>query len=196
MSDDPQEDPIKYKIFLLGDGSVGKSACIERFCSNNFTEENLSTIGCDRKVKKIPLENGKIALIELWDTAGQERYRSITKNMFKSADAICLVYSITDRKSFENVSNWINDIENQCSKDIPLLLCGNKIDLVDKRQVTIEEGQQLETKFKIKVYETSCKEDINIKEAFKALIKEIYQKKIDKPVGIIKKVVPKKKCWF
>lgn len=184
---------ITYKIFLLGDGDVGKTACIERFCSNHFRETTM-TIGCDKKIKKMPLENGKIASIEIWDTAGQERYRSLTKNMFKSADAILLVYSVIDRKSFENVSNWINDINNMSHKGIPIILCGNKIDLVDKRQVSVEEGEALQTKYNVKLYEVSCKQDINVKEAFKALVKEIYLTKIDKPIGVIKIIQPKKSC--
>lgn len=186
---------MTIKIFLLGDTKVGKTACIQRYCCSQFFDRNITTMGCDKMTKKVPLENGKIASVQIWDTAGQERYRAITRNMFKSADGIFLVYSVIEKDTFINVSNWMKDIKSQARKNIPIILCGNKIDLTAQRVVETAEGEKLAEKFGVKLFETSCKEDINIKEAFKALVKEISLIKKEKSTGGQSiNFQPKKKC--
>ena len=98
------EQPIKFKVLVLGDMSVGKTCFLIRFCDGKFAEGGLATIGIDFRNKYLMHNNKKIEL-ELWDTAGQERFRCITKNYFKGTDGIILIYDLTNRTTFTNVKN-------------------------------------------------------------------------------------------
>ena len=133
-------DMITYKVLVLGDSSVGKTAFIVRFCEEKFDSDNLSTIGVDIKTKFITRREKKINL-QIWDTAGQERFRSIAKNSYKGADGIILMYDITNLGTFKHIKNWITDIKSKTDKPLDklaLIIVGNKSDLEDNRQVNKE----------------------------------------------------------
>ena len=100
-----------YKILILGDSSVGKTCFLTRYADNTFQEAHMSTIGIDYKLKNVQTENGKVAKLQIWDTAGQDRFRSITKNYYKGANGIIVIFSVTDKKSFDNVKKWIHQIK-------------------------------------------------------------------------------------
>ena len=102
MSDKKQKE-LLYKILLLGDSSVGKTCFLMRYSDNTFQEIHMSTIGLDYKLKNVQLDDGKIVKIQIWDTAGQDRFRSITKNYYKGAHGIILIYDVTSRKTYENI---------------------------------------------------------------------------------------------
>ena len=115
-----------YKILLLGDSSVGKTCFLMRYTDNTFQDIHMSTIGLDYKLKNVQLEDGKMVKIQVWDTAGQDRFRSITKNYYKGAHGIILIYDVTENKSFENVKNWMNQIKEEVSNRVTIVLVGNK----------------------------------------------------------------------
>lgn len=92
---------------------------------------------------------------------------------------IMLVYDITNEKSFENIKNWIRNIEENASADVERMLLGNKCELEEKRQVSKERGEQLAVEYGIKFFETSAKASIRVEEAFFTLAKDI-KTKIDK----------------
>ena len=125
-------------------------------------------------LKLVTLENGKKARVQLWDTAGQERFRTIAKSYYKGAHGIILMYDVSNKKSFDNIRKWINQINEQASKQICVILIANKID-TDERIVTKEEGETLAKKFKLKFFESSAKEKINVDEAFDEIIKDISE---------------------
>lgn len=110
------------------------------------------------------------------DTAGQERFRTITTAYYRGAMGIMLVYDVTNDKSFENIKNWIRNIEENASADVEKMLLGNKCELTDKRQVTKERGEQLAIEYGIKFMETSAKSSINVEEAFYTLARDIKAK--------------------
>jgi len=110
------------------------------------------------------------------DTAGQERFRTITTAYYRGAMGIMLVYDVTNDKSFENIKNWIRNIEENASADVEKMLLGNKCELTDKRQVTKERGEQLAVEYGIKFMETSAKSSINVEEAFYTLARDIKAK--------------------
>lgn len=89
---------------------------------------------------------------------------------------IMLVYDVTNDKSFENIKNWIRNIEENASADVEKMLLGNKCELTDKRQVTKERGEQLAVEYGIKFMETSAKSSINVEEAFYTLARDIKAK--------------------
>ena len=129
------------KYIIIGNSSVGKSCITMRYIHESFAEEFTSTIGVEYGSKNITI-NGKIYKIQIWDTAGQENFRSITRAYYKNSICACIVYDITNRKSFEDVKLWLEDCKSQSPRNILLVLIGNKIDLEDKREVSFEEGEK------------------------------------------------------
>ena len=176
---------ITYKILILGDSSVGKTAFIVRFCEEKFEEGNLSTIGVDIKSKFLTRKDKKINL-QIWDTAGQERFRSIAKNSYKGADGIILMYDITNISTFKHIRNWISDIKGKTDKPLDklaLLIIGNKTDLENMRQVDEEDKKVLIKDHGLKIIETSAKDNKNINES----MVELIDRMIDLGVGKFKK---------
>jgi len=98
-----------YKIFLLGDSTVGKTDILFRYVENSFKENCLTTIGLDFKTKNIKMEDGKNIKLQIWDTAGGECFKPITKNYYKGADGMALIYDVTEEKYFYNLEYWINN---------------------------------------------------------------------------------------
>lgn len=98
-----------FKILLIGDSAVGKSSLLLRFAEDIFSDSFLPTIGVDFKIRTIEAAGSKVKL-QMWDTAGQERFKSILTSYYKGTHGVLLVYDITDRKSFIDVQNWINDV--------------------------------------------------------------------------------------
>ena len=151
-----------YKILLLGDSSVGKTCFLMRYIDNTFQEIHMSTIGLDYKIKNIEL-------------ADQDRFRAITKNYYKGAHGIVLLYDITNKKTFDNVKNWINQIKEEVTDKVCIILVGNKIDAEEKRVVTTEEGEKMAQGFSLMFFECSAKTGENISTAFDEIIKKIIE---------------------
>ena len=174
MSIDEEGDSCcLYKILLLGDSAVGKSCLLLRYCDESFQDIHLATIGLDFRLKTLNLDNNKKIKAQIWDTAGQDRFRAITKNYYRGANGILLIFDITDRSSFEHIRNWIEQIKEEAPEQIIIYLVGNKIDNQNNRVVTNEEAKKLAEEFKLKYYETSAKNNINVDTTFLDLIKEI-----------------------
>ena len=165
------------KLLLLGDTSVGKSSFINRYFKNFFQEEFLSTIGLDSQNKIIKIFNDKYKLT-IWDTAGQERFRSITRNYYKNADGVFLIYDVNDSENYDNISKWVNDIkENNTAVDnkITIYLLGNKIDL-NQRKIDYVRAEEMAKNLGVKYFEISCKLNININEVVNRMVLDVYQK--------------------
>ena len=154
-----------FKILLLGDSGVGKSSIILRYIENNFSQNLMNSIGVDFKLKNIEVKGKKVKL-QVWDTTGQERFRTITTSYYKGAQAIIVVFDITDRDSFEHVKNWMADVDKFAKEGVLRILSGNKCDLEHQRKVSKEEGKELASKYGIQYIETSAKETTNIEELF------------------------------
>ncbi|CAH1983672.1 unnamed protein product [Acanthoscelides obtectus] len=181
-----------FKLLLIGDSGVGKTCVLFRFSEDAFNTTFISTIGIDFKIRTIDLDGKKIKL-QIWDTAGQERFRTITTAYYRGAMGIMLVYDITNEKSFENIKNWIRNIEENASADVEKMLLGNKCELEDKRQVSKERGEQLAIEYGIKFIETSAKNSIRVEDAFFTLARDIKAKMEKKLVSanLYKKCCPK-----
>ena len=131
----------KYKLIFLGDQSVGKSCILNRFLNDTFIEDYQATIGLDFQSKNVQIENQDVHLL-LYDTAGQEKFRSLIPMYTRDANIILLVYDISNKDSFINLSQWLKDLTNVNMDEVIICIVGNKIDLFDKRAVTTEEGQK------------------------------------------------------
>ena len=192
-----EQKEFLYKILLLGDTSVGKTCFLMRYTDNTFQEIHMSTIGLDYKLKNVQLDDGKMYKIQIWDTAGQDRFRSITKNYYKGAHGIVLIYDITDKKTFENVRNWVRQIKEEVSDKVCIILVANKIDAEEKRVVSTEEGEKMAAEFNIMFFECSAKTGDNIDNAFNELVKKTIENysKIDAAgKKLVKKKNKKKGC--
>ncbi|KAH0785682.1 Ras-related protein RABD1 [Histomonas meleagridis] len=163
------------EVLLIGDSGTGKSCILIRFAENIFSDNYISTIGVDFKIKTIEIE-GKTVKMQVWDTAGQERFRTITASYYRGSNGIILVYDVTDRDSFDHINYWMKEIDRLATPDVCRLLVGNKIDLEDKRVVTTEEGQALANQYGVAFIETSAKDNNNIEMTFQKMA-EAMQKK-------------------
>lgn len=168
-----------FKILLVGDSGVGKSAMLSRYVDEIYTEEFISTVGVDFKIKTVDIHN-QVCKIQVWDTAGQERFKSITSVYYKGANGCIMVYDITNKDSFNNIHNWLLELEKYAPKDIPILLVGNKSDMTKQRMVSEEDGIQLAKDYNLDFVETSAKDNNNIDTAFLSLSEKI--KVIQKPI--------------
>ena len=166
-----------FKYIIIGDAAVGKSNLLLRYTQGQFKSEYKLTIGVEFGARNVNLRE-KNYRIQIWDTAGQENFRSITRAYYKNSVCALVVYDITNRDTFNNVSSWIEDCKNQSPKTIYMILVGNKSDLEDKRQVSTEEGQELAEKYGLEFFETSAKTGNNVEELFFSSADEIA-KKID-----------------
>ena len=169
-----EKEDYKLKVVIIGDSGVGKTNLIKRFVSDTFSENSKATVGVEFLSKTYKI-NDHIFKIELWDTAGQERYKSITSVYYKGSKGALLVYDITSQITFDNIGKWITEIRDKTSKDITLMMVGNKMDLNQYREVSNEQALNKAKTLGIPIMETSALDSTNVKEAFYDLLKEMYK---------------------
>ena len=170
-----EEYEMMVKVILIGDSGVGKTNIMSKFLKNQFMEESKATIGVEFGSKLFNHEGHKIKA-QIWDTAGQEKYKAITGAYYKGSKGALVVYDITQKKTFENIEKWINDLKAAGDPKITIILIGNKNDLDDKRQVSKDQGEEKARSFGCAFLETSAYSGDNIDKAFNLMVKEIYEK--------------------
>ncbi|CAN0173430.1 unnamed protein product [Ectocarpus sp. 12 AP-2014] len=180
-----------FKLLLIGDSGVGKSCLLLRFADDTYTESYISTIGVDFKIRTIELDSKTIKL-QIWDTAGQERFRTITSSYYRGAHGIIVVYDVTDKESFNNVKQWLHEIDRRvvtfccgvyACENVNKLLVGNKSDLEAKRAVTTEEAKAFADTLGIEFLETSAKNASNVEKAFMMMASQIKSRMKSQPTG-------------
>ena len=170
-----RQNLTEIRLILIGSGSDGKTAIIQRYIDNSFKNDFTATIGFDSKLKKVKMEDGIEVKVKVFDTAGQERFKSITWNYFKKVDGIIINYDITDKHSFDEGGKWMNQIKNDSSlREKVQFLVGNKNDLKEERVIPKEDGEKLAKKYGVMFSECSAKTGENIEFIFDELIKKIY----------------------
>ena len=175
MSTEEDNYDILLKLVMIGDSGVGKTNILSRYINNEFSLTSKATVGvefCSTIVKK----NGKLIKLQIWDTAGQERYKSITSAYYKGSKGAFVVYDISRKNTFDNVDKWINELKNNGSEDVFIILVGNKSDLKDQREISEEEVKKKAELYNVAFCETSDLEGKNIEYAFENLINEITKK--------------------
>ena len=161
-------------LMLLGNNEVGKTSIILNMMGNEFNYSQLVTVGKQSYLYKANIK-GYDLIIKIWDTAGQERFKSLSVQVIKDCDAVMLVYAVDDKKSFLDLNNWLTRISNisDLSKK-PIIIVGNKADIIDKREVKYEEGKKFAEEKGHKFFETSAKTGEGIKEAFNELFDKLF----------------------
>ncbi|KAJ3435906.1 ras-related protein rab-2-a [Anaeramoeba flamelloides] len=162
-----------YKFVIIGDSGVGKSCILLQFTDHRFQALHDLTIGVEFGARLIDIEGEKIKL-QIWDTAGQESFRSITRSYYRGAAGALLVYDITRRETFNHLVSWLEDARQHSSKDLKIMLVGNKLDLDYKREVSYEEGLTFAQEHNLTFVETSAKSSQNIEESFIATSRMIH----------------------
>ncbi|KAI5192159.1 Ras-related protein Rab-11A [Nematocida minor] len=175
MRREEQEYEYLYKIVLIGDSGVGKTNLLERLAHNRFNTSTRSTIGVEFDTKCFVVDGKKIKA-QIWDTAGQERYRAITSAYYRGAVGAIVVYDITRKDSFDSAtSQWIKQLKDNSESGIVISLVGNKTDLNEKRQVSLQIAREAAQIGGYQLTETSALSDVNVQEAFQTLIEKIYR---------------------
>ena len=213
-SNEEEKEIAAYKVILLGDSGVGKTSIVSQYFEKTFNENHITTIGVDFRYKSIEVD-GTVIRLQVWDTAGQERFRAISRNYYRGADAVIIVYDVTSLASLQGVCKWLSEIDGNSSssssssskKDVskpeeesqPILyLVGNKADLADKRCIEEERGREEAEVYGARFMETSAKDALNIEELFMGVaweIKNTAQAKMEMPENVdLDSKKPKKGC--
>lgn len=190
-----------FKVVVVGESSVGKTAIVTRLVSGVFKEECNTTIGVEFKSYTVQAQ-GETVKLHIWDTAGQEKFRSVSKAYFRNALGALLVFDISQKDTFTKIETWATDLTTLCVPNAYIILVGNKSDLEDKREVSSEEAKQLAERCNMEYIETSAKDNQNIEDAFtrlgngilegvknKTIVIDSGEKKIEE-----KEVVPENNC--
>jgi Ras-related protein Rab-1A len=183
-------DITVFKLLLIGDSGVGKSSLLMRYVNDIYTGSYISTIGIDFKVKTIELDGQKVQL-QIWDTAGQERFHKITSNYYRGAHGILFVFDLTDLKSFNNITFWINEVKKQIdlNSNVKIILVGTKSDAVDlypekNKEITNKVIQNFLKHNKMLYVETSAKLNTGVTITFDVIAKELMDIKTNNQVKL------------
>ncbi|KAJ3444870.1 ras-related protein rab-21 [Anaeramoeba flamelloides] len=164
----------KQKVVLLGKGRVGKTSIFKRFLQNEFHDNEVTTIQPQYLEKQVKVNTEKVTL-SIWDTAGQERFRGLNPLFYRNSKAAIMVYDITDQESLDSLEDWLAELKNQVGHKIVLMIVGNKSDLKKKRQVNIEDAENLAKKVGAQHFCVSAKTGENIDEMFHELAKRVMK---------------------
>ena len=211
LSPDINVCDLTYKTIVIGDSGVGKSCLTVQAVHNKFEELYRATVGFEFMSFNIRI-NKVVIKLQIWDTCGQEVYKSLITGLYRNSSLAIIIYSVTNKNSFQHVENWIKELKLNSSKNIKIILVGNKCDLVSERKISYQEGENLKKKHKLDYFlEASAKTGNNAKniliEAAKILYKGYSEIKTNEENNILsdsqsnsqkldseKSVKKKKKC--
>jgi small GTP-binding protein len=169
----PVEYKHDFKFIVIGSSGVGKTSLLKRLIEDQFIPETPATVGVEYVTTTLEIDGQSIKL-QIWDTAGQEKFRSIAKSYFRHAVGAILVFDITDRRSFDDLTIWLNDVHQLCDPNAAVTLIGNKLDLTNQRAVTTADAQVFAANHQLTYLETSARAGDNVTEAFQRAAKKVY----------------------
>ncbi|MHA1791331.1 MAG: Rab family GTPase [Promethearchaeota archaeon] len=161
-----ESEEFKWKIVILGDGSVGKTSLITWYTKRTFDTFYQPTLGAQFSIKELELSQNLLVKLYLWDIAGQVKFSFIRKMFYEQAKAALFVYDVTNPRSFDSISEWYADLTGTLGSDFPAALIANKIDLDSERVITSEDGFDKATDLELQYYETSAKTGQGVDDAF------------------------------
>ncbi|XP_073148224.1 ras-related protein RABA5b-like [Henckelia pumila] len=164
-----------FKIVVIGDSAVGKSNLLSRFARDEFDHHSKATIGVEFQTQVVEVD-GKEVKAQVWDTAGQERFRAVTSAYYRGAVGALIVYDISRKPTFESIKRWLDELNTHCDTAVARMLVGNKCDLENIREVSVEEGKCFAEEEGLFFIETSALDSTNVRKSFEIVIREIYDK--------------------
>jgi len=173
MRNNEDKKGFVFKITVIGDGAVGKTSLIKKYTQGSFQKDYIKTLGAQFSKYDEEIEGDNCKLF-FWDIAGQDEFNFMRPTFYKGSKAAIIVFSHTDDDSFEHISQWHDDIIKYCG-DLPIILFGNKIDLLNEDDLDDEKAQEVvnDRNF-LGYYRTSAKTGNGVYKAFQAIIKELY----------------------
>eukprot|EP01115_Flamella_aegyptia_P004505 TRINITY_DN194_c0_g1_i2.p1 TRINITY_DN194_c0_g1~~TRINITY_DN194_c0_g1_i2.p1 ORF type:complete len:201 (-),score=32.16 TRINITY_DN194_c0_g1_i2:36-638(-) len=166
-------DEIELKLLIIGDADVGKSSLLLRYVDDTF-QESFITLGVDFKQKKVQV-SGKTVNLIIWDTAGQERFRTITSSFFRGADGVIITYDVTNKATYENVPNWLQEIDHYTEDTVYKVIVGNKKDNENERAVDFTTAKEYALDLGLDIYETSAKTGEGVNDMFINIATKMYK---------------------
>ncbi|PAA50080.1 hypothetical protein BOX15_Mlig028542g2 [Macrostomum lignano] len=155
-----------FKLVLTGCSSVGKTSLLHRFMDDEFLTVGIPTIGVDFRIKQVNIDGQQVKL-QIWDSAGQERFQALTRQYYRNASALCVVYDVTDYTSFERVADWLAEFELYGCTGAPKYLVGNKNDLPEaRRQVPRQQAEEFANRRGLIFFETSARTGEHVQDMF------------------------------
>lgn len=161
-----------FKVVLLGEGCVGKTSLVMRYCQNTFADKHVSTLQASFLKKRMNVNNKRVDLA-IWDTAGQERFHALGPIYYRESNGAVLVYDITDEDSFAKVKNWVKELKKMLGNDIAIAICGNKSDMEKNRTVDQSAAEAYAASVGAVHFNTSAKLNRGIDEMFLDLVKRM-----------------------
>ncbi|XP_063274303.1 ras-related protein Rab-44 isoform X1 [Prinia subflava] len=194
----PLDPEHLYNVLFVGDSHVGKTSFLYRLHADTFNPQLSATVGMDYHIKNLVVDNKCFAL-RLWDSAGQERYRSVTRQFFRKADGVVLMYDITSEHSFSDVRYWLGCVQEAAEDGVAVLLLGNKTDCAAQRQVPTKEGECLAKEHQLMFYECSAASGHNVLESMVSFVRllKVREDEMKNKAEEVPEAPQKKKgcCW-
>lgn len=161
------------KICLLGDGSVGKTSLVYRFIENRFSTDFKSTLGVNLLKRQVNIGEDTVS-VQIWDLGGQDAYKKLRKLYLEGSQGALVVFDKTNEKSFNNLIDWVGSFK-ESQPEAPMILIGNKVDLVDQMKITEENAKSFAKSNNMTYLETSAKTGEKVEDAFKSLIENVIK---------------------
>ena len=175
LPDDYTQYDLSFKCIVIGDSGVGKSSLTNKATNNIFDDNYNATVGFEFFTFNIKI-NDTIIKLQVWDTCGQELYRSLITNFYRNSSLALIVYSVTSERSFTNIDTWLQELRTHSNPDVKMILIGNKIDLIEQRVISKEQGELFAKKNNMNLFiETSAKAGINAQNTFVQMAYILYQ---------------------
>ena len=171
------EREFTFKIIILGPAAVGKSSLIRRYVENRFSTDYKFTIGVDFMTKSIEYEPKKIAKLSIWDIGGQQRFKFLRRSFYEGTNGALLVFDLSRASTFPRLKEWLSDMRSTIQKEIPLVLIGNKSDLIPDVGEVIDKNEPLkfaENEGSLYI-QTSAKTGDNVEKAFGELTRKLVK---------------------
>ncbi|MFX0045271.1 MAG: Rab family GTPase [Candidatus Hermodarchaeota archaeon] len=172
---------FRFKVVMLGDGAVGKTALTTRFTQGRFEADYKRTIGSDFAIKKLEFDDlDANVTIQVWDLAGQPRFEVVRQGFYRGARGGLLVFDVTRRRTFLNIDNWKGECFKNLGYEIPLVVVANKVDLADSRVVPTSDGREYAKKYKSLYVESSALTGENVEDAYASLCRTMIERAMER----------------